>query len=448
MNKEKLTQSKIGFWTCTSLVMGNMIGSGIFLLPASLAAYGGISIFGWLFTTIGVMFVALVFARLSQIVPKAGGPYAYTRRGFGEFAGFLVAWGYWIAIMAGNAAIAVAMVSYLTVFFPTLSMSKPLAGFTAIASLWVLSWVNISGIKHAGRVQVVTTVLKILPLIALGTIGFLHFNAELLTPFNVSGKSSFDAITATAALTLWAFMGLESGTIPANDVHDPERTMARATIVGVLATSVIYILSTFAVMGIVPTDSLGISEAPFADAATKIWGEWAGKLVAAGAIISCFGALNGWILNQGQIPLAAARDHLFPAVFAKVNKHGAPATAIIMSSVLVTVLIFTNYTRGLVGMFTFVILLSTLTALVPFVFTTIAQLLIFINEPERFSTKQLILHSSFAVLGFLYSMWAIIGSGHEAVYWGFILLLAGFPVYAFLIWRRPIEVTTQKIEKP
>ena len=428
--------SRIGLWTCTALVMGNMIGSGIFLLPAALAFYGGISILGWLFTAAGATLIALVFARMSRIVPKAGGPYAYTRRGFGDFAGFLVGWGYWISIMCGNAAIAVALVSYLTVFFPTLATDRLLAGGTAIAVLWLLSWVNSLGVKRAGYVAVVTTVLKLLPLIAIGTLALLYFNADHFSPFNMSDESSFSAITASAALTLWAFMGLESATIPAGDVENPEKIIPRATVLGTVAAAVIYILSTVAVMGVVAPAVLSEATAPFADAAAAIWGNWAGKAVAIGAVISCFGALNGWILNQGQIPLAAARDGLFPKAFGQVTKNGAPVFGIVVSSILVSILISTNYTRGLVELFTFAILLSTLTALVPYAFTTMAELMVFINERERFSGERLFGASIIAGLAFVYSLWAIGGAGEEIVFWGFLLLLSGLPVYVGVRWSQ------------
>ncbi len=429
----------IGIWTCIALVMGNMIGSGIFLLPAALAPYGSISILGWMFTATGATLLALVFARVSRIVPLAGGPYAYTRRGFGDFAGFLMAWGYWISIMTGNAAIAVALVSYLTPFWPALTSNQVLAGGLAVACIWILSWVNSLGVERAGYVQVVTTVLKILPLIALGTFGFLYFDWQNFTPFNVSGDSNFSAVTATAALTLWAFVGLESATVPAGDVSNPERVISRATIFGTLAAATIYVLSTAAIMGILPNASLSTSTAPFADAAAKVWGTWAGKAVAVGAVVSCFGTLNGWILNQGQVPLAAARDGLLPRVFGRLNGNGAPGVGIVISSLLVSLLISTNYTRGLVALFTFAILLSTLTALVPYAFTAAAELMIFVNERERFSGQRLAGSSVIASVAFLYSMWAIAGAGQEVVFWGFLLLLGGLPIYVAVRWAEPKE---------
>lgn len=429
-------KGKLGIWMSIALVMGNMIGSGIFLLPASLALYGGISVLGWLFSSAGALLLALVFARLGGIAPATGGPYAYTRRGFGDFAGFLVAWGYWISIWCANAAIAVAFVGYLGHFVGGVADNPAAAAVTAMAAIWALTWVNTQGIRKAGTVQLVSTALKILPLVAVGTLGLLYFDAGNFRPFNASQESSFSAITASATLTLWAFLGLESATVPAAQVDRAERTIPRATLLGTLCTAVIYILSTVGVMGILSPGTLRASTAPFADAATQIWGGWAGDLVAAGAVVSCIGALNGWIVLQGQVPLAAADDDLFPSIFSRISKKGVPAWGLVISSMVTTILMATNYTRGLVEVFTFIILLATLTALVPYAFTAMAELMIFIKERERFSGKRLSGAVVIAVMAFVYALWAIAGSGTETVFWGFLLLMAGVPVYVWIVWRR------------
>ena len=193
-------------------------------------------------------------------------------------------------------------------------------------------------------------------------------------------------------------------------------------------------------MGVIPPASLAVSTAPYADAARNMWGNWAGYAVGIGAIISCFGALNGWILLQGQIPLASAQDGLFPKSFGHISKNGTPVIGIIISSVLVTLLMGLNYTKGLVELFTFTIKLATLTCLIPYIFSTMAELLIFIKEPEKFNGRKLFGSSVLAVVAFLYSMWAVVGVGEEAVYLGFILLMAGVPVYVWVQWRGKQEI--------
>ena len=191
-----------------------MIGSGIFLLPASLAAFGPISLVGWMVTSIGALVLAVIFGRLSRVVTRTGGPYAYTEAGFGEFAGFIIAWGYWIALWTGNAGVAVALAGYVGFLFPGIGASSSSSLAVALIAIWTLTLVNIRGVAEAGAVQVVTTVLKLLPLALIGTLGAFWIDAANFTPFNTSGQSNIAAISAAAALTLWAYLGLESATVP------------------------------------------------------------------------------------------------------------------------------------------------------------------------------------------------------------------------------------------
>ena len=248
---DKNLKRTMGLTMATALVVGNMVGSGVFLLPASLASVAGpVSIIGWVFTGIGAMLLALVFARLGRTFPRTGGPYAYSRRAFGDFIGFQTAWGYWIAAWAGNAAIAVAFVGYLAVFWGDLGSNNLLAALVGIAVIWLLTFVNIAGARETGAVQVVTTVLKFVPLAIIGVVGLFFIDGDNLTPFAPEG--TWSAISAAAPLTLWAFIGLESATVAAGEVKDPERTIPRATIIGTLAATLVYILTTVAVMGVVP----------------------------------------------------------------------------------------------------------------------------------------------------------------------------------------------------
>ncbi|HUO85145.1 MAG TPA: amino acid permease [Thermoanaerobaculia bacterium] len=420
------SRRELGLWMCVALVVGNMIGSGVFLLPASLAPFGSASLLGWGFTTAGSLLLALTFARLSMMVPRAGGPYAYAHAGFGRFAGFLVGWGYWNSCWTAVAAIAVAFASYLGVFWPAISNDRALGAMVTIATVWALTLVNILGVRKAGMLQLVTAVLKILPLILIGTAGLLYLRGEHFTPLNPQGGSLFGAVSSSAALTLWAFLGFESATIPAGNVRDPRRTIPRATIIGTLIAATVYILGTVAVMGIMPREMLASSTAPFADAARLIWGDWGGWLVGAGAVISCFGALNGWILVTGSLPMAMAEEGLFPRIFTRISRWGTPAHGLVIASTLVTFLVLANFTRGLVGMFTALILLSTLASLFPYVICSMAQIVLARgrNEQHRFRRDAVI-----ASLGFVYALWAIGGSGQQTVFWGFLFLLAGVPVY-------------------
>ena len=432
-----MKEQKIGFWSSTSLVMGNMIGSGIFLLPAALAFYGGISIFGWIFTTAGSIFLSLVFARLRRIIKDPGGPYAYSRESSGKFPGFLVAWGYWVSIWCGNAAIAVAGTGYLGSLIPALADNKVLSAILSIAVLWIFTLINTRRIRIIARVQVLATIIKILPLLIMGTLGFLYFNPENFKPLNLSGISDIKAVTACAALTLWAFLGLESATIPSDRVKQPERIIPLSTIAGTLLSAIVFIAATTAVMGIIKPSALAMSESPFSDAAGILWGDTAAALFALAAVISCYGALNGWILLQGQIPLAAANDKLFPSAFSRLSKKSAPVFGLIFSSILASLLVSINYSRGLIGMFSFIIRLSTLTVLLPYVLSAIAELLLYTRGKREATKKKLIAAMITGIPAFLYSLWAVVGLGFEVISWGILLLLTGIPVYISTIRKDP-----------
>ncbi len=428
--------SKIGVVRATSLVAGNMIGSGVFLLPATLALYGGISLLGWIFSALGALVLAKVFSNLSILMPSVGGPYAYSRKGLGDFAGFLVAWGYWVSLWIGNAAITVAFISYLTVFIPELATNNLLAIVAGIISIWFFTWINTRGVKEASTIQLVLTILKITPLALIALFGIFFINWDNFFPFNISGESHFSAITATATLTLWAFLGLESATIPADNIINPTKTIPRATLFGTLITTLVYVLGSMTIIGMIPSQELQVSNAPFADAAAILWGESARYWMAGVACLAVFGVLNGWILLQGQIPLAISRDKLFPAIFARENKKGAPVWGIVISSVLITIVMMMNYTKGLVDTFKFLILIGTITVLIPYLFSAVAYSIMVIEK--KFAHKnqgsiagKLIL----AFLAFSFSIWAIAGSGEKSVFWGFLLLLAGLPVYVWIKWK-------------
>ncbi|MHA4812645.1 amino acid permease, partial [Flavitalea flava] len=270
-NGPEKAENKLGLWTSTSLVIGNMVGSGVFLLPGALASFGGISLLGWLFSSAGALLLAIVFSRLSKLLPHAdGGPYAYTRSGFGDFSAFIVAWGYWISVWCTNATISVSLVGALSTFFPVLADNSLLAILTSLSAIWFLTWVNTRGIKASGRMQLITTILKMIPLILVAVAGLFFLHWKNFSPFNISGQSDLSAITSTATLTFFAFLGMECATIPAGNVENPEVTIPRATILGTVITTLVYILGTISVMGIIPSKDLQHSITPFADVAVLI----------------------------------------------------------------------------------------------------------------------------------------------------------------------------------
>ena len=419
---------KLGFWMAVALVVGNMIGSGVFLLPASLAPYGLNSVIAWLLTAAGGIALAIVFSRLSRAFPAGGGPYAYTHAAFGAMPAFLVAWGYWISVWVGNAAIATGGVSYLVPFIPRIGTDPHVSAAVVLAFLWLLTAVNCIGVRSAGWVQGVTTVLKIIPLLAIAAVGLFAVKLESLT-INAAVPFSVSAVTASATLTLWGLLGLESATIPDGKVENPERTIPRATMLGTVFTALIYVVACSTVLILLPTKQLASSNAPFADVARMFWGGTGATLVALAAAISAFGALNGWILLQGEVPHVMAKDGVFPKVFARASRRNTPVFALVFGSILVTILVVLNGNESTVRVFTFMILLSTSACLVMYLVCCMA--LLRLRRLGRLAgarrgTTGLAVVGAFAGL---YSLWAIIGAGREPALWGLVLFAAGVPVY-------------------
>lgn len=418
---------KLGRWMATSLVVGTMIGSGIFLLPATLAPLGWNAILGWLLTIGGALCLAAVFAWLAREMPREGGPYAYTTAAFGPLAGHMVCWSYWISQWVGNGAIAVAGVAYLSVFVPEFAESPALAAAATLAIVWGLTAIQMLGARTAGWVQLLTTGLKLLPLLAVVAIGVgvLAGGAETPAPAIAPEPVTPALLTAAATLTLWSLIGLEMATVPAERIDDPGRTIPFATITGTVITGIIYVATCSAIILLMPAETLAASNAPFSDFVAGYWGAWAGGAIALFAAISCIGALNGLILVQGELPYAMARGGTFPRWFAAANARDVPARATIFSSGLTTIVILLNYAQSLTALFTFIILLSTAAILFMYLVCALAALRLSIGE--RLPRARLL--EPVAILAALYSLWTIYGAGGEAVGWGLALLAAGAPVY-------------------
>jgi APA family basic amino acid/polyamine antiporter len=443
----------MGLWMATALVVGNMVGSGIFTLPAVMAGEAGpASIIALAFTGLGAMLLALVFANLGRAHPRTGGPYYFARRAFGDFVGFQTAWAYWIAAWVGNAAIAVAFAGYLGVFWGDVRTSNWLAALVAVGAIWLFTLVNILGVRETGLAQVITTVVKFVPLAVIGIIGLFYIHGANFTPFTTASGGFDWHVNAAATLALWAFIGLESATVPAEEVKDPEKTIPRATIIGTLATTALYLVALVAIVGVLSQAALAGSSAPFADAANAMWGgtfiglTW-GKWISLVAIAATLGALNGWIMLTARVSMAAANDGLFPKPFARVNgKRATPIFGLVVSSLLVSGLVLYNWNVDFGQRFTDIVLLATWMTLIAYAYAAAAEVVLFYRERELFSWVKLTRDTVIAGLAFAYSVWAIWGSGEEWLAKGFMLLLFGIPVYVFMKWRESRQ--RERVEIP
>jgi APA family basic amino acid/polyamine antiporter len=428
-----------GLTTAVALIMGSIIGVGIFNLPTSLSSYGPISLVSMGLTTIGALALALLFASLSRRVPAGGGPYAYSRVAFGNPLGFANAWSYWITAWAGNAAIAVGWVLYVEVF-----VNKDHSTWGSIvlvlAGLWVSAAINLAGVKSMGSVQVVTTVLKFVALLFVSIVGLFYISSANFTPWNVSGENTVAAIGGGMAIALFSYLGVEVAAVAAGKVRDPDRNIPRATIFGTLATAVVYMVSLTVMFGVVPNTQLQQSTAPFSDAVNMMFGgTWPGKVMAVVVIISGLGALNGWTMICAEMPLAAAEDGLFPPQFKKLSKAGVPAFGIIASTALASIAMAINY-MGSSGqtVFTTLVLMTGITAAIPYAFSALAQMKWRWVDHQTVDTPRFVRDMVVAVLSLVFSIlfiWYSRNTGNDFwVYWApFFLaggaLLLGIPVY-------------------
>ncbi|MCW1985166.1 APA family basic amino acid/polyamine antiporter [Novosphingobium capsulatum] len=417
----------LGFWMTLALVVGNLIGSGIYLLPATLAPLGANQLAGWMVTIGGSLCMATVFARLSARQPLPGGPFAYVMQQFGPGAGFAAAWAYWTMLWAGNGAVAVAVVSNLSLLVPWLSHTPGAPAAVAVGAVWLLTAVNIRGVRGAGDVQVITTVLKLVPLV--GLIGLALWLFATGTPHVAQPPVPLSPtlIASAAGLTFWGFLGLESATVPSDKVENAGSVVPRATLWGVALAGAVYLGIALAFQAYMPQGAAAASPSPVAEFLGQRLGGDISGVVAIFAAISAFGTLNGFILVQGEVPWAMARDGLFPAWFGKETKAGTPINAHLVSSGLLTVITLLNYGRDMGNLFTFIASISLAAGMLTYIATMASAMRLLRDEPWVVVL---------AVLAAAFNVWALWGLGLEAIAYGLVLVALGLPVYLAVRWRK------------
>jgi APA family basic amino acid/polyamine antiporter len=450
---------KLGLPSATALVIGSVIGTGVFTMPAVLAGAGTSSIVTLLAISVGALLLAVLFGQLTRRVPhNEGGLYAYARHEFGDFAGYLTAWCYWITCWAGNAAIVSSWVLYVEELFGIDNPSNWVNFGIALTGLWVPAAINLAGVRQMAIFQNITVVLKFLPLLVVGTLGWFFIESGNFGPWNASGGNLYDAVNLAAGVALFSFIGVECASIAAGRVKDPRRNVGRASIIGTAASGLLYVAVTAAVMGLVPHEQLVDDGAPFVAAFDAMFdGGWLGKLVALTAVISGIGALNGWTMVTAEMPYAAAKDGLFLDAFAKTDRHGVPWFGILASTTVASALMAWSYSSetGL-KVFTYLVYLSVVTVAIPYFFSACAQLAYLVSRRRAVNGWALARDLTVAVVGGMFSLWVTFASGYQAVYQALLLFLIGLPLYAFLKARRerlgqvdePIDVPPEMQREP
>lgn len=422
---------KMTLLPATMLVAGNMIGTGLFLLPVSLAAVGGIAIFGWIAATAGAVALGLCFAKLGELDPQPGGPYAYARDFLGPYVGFQTNTIYWFGNWVGNIAIAVAAVGYLAEFMP--SLTAPLASVIAGAVIiWLLTFANIRGPKVVGLLETWTMSLALIPIVGIAVFGWFWFDPTIFrSAWNVSGGSSGHAIMRAASIALWAYMGVESASVSAGVIENPKKNIPLATLMGLAISAVVYILSSTVIMGIIPNAQLQTSHAPFAEAARMAVGNVGAAVIAICAILKSVGSLGGWMLLVGQSAKAAADDGMFPKVFAKMNRFGVPGVGLAIVSVLMTLVLFATMSPTMADQFSRIIDLAVILVVVPYVYAAVAVLKV--TYDHKVSRRTLWLYAGIMLVAVAYCLATVLGGNERTVVRAMVALLVTVPLYPFFI---------------
>jgi APA family basic amino acid/polyamine antiporter len=421
----------------TALVIGSIIGTGVFTMPAVMAGAGMVSIVTLGIISVCAILLGMMFGQLTRRIPTSdGGLYAYARHEFGDFAGFLTAWCYWITCWAGNAAIVASWVLYVESLFGIANPSTWTNLLIAMSGLWIPAAVNLGGLRGMAWFQNVTVVLKYLPLLLVGIVGWFFVTTANFPAFNASGGSLFDAVSIAAGVALFSFIGVECASIAAGRVRNPRLNVGRASVLGTALSAFVYLAVTAAVMGLVPHAALVKDGAPFVAAFQTMFGSaaWVGKGVALVAVISGIGALNGWTMVTAEMPYAAAKDGLFPKQFALVNRRQAPWFGIVISTIVASLLMAYSYAGGTLGLkvFTYLVSLSVVTVAIPYFFSAAAQLAYLVSGRRTVNGVRLARDLAIAVASLLFSLWVTAASGYQAVYQAVILILVGLPIYAFM----------------
>ncbi len=431
----------LGLTSATGLVVGSVVGTGVFTMPAVLAGAGTMGIVVLGVVALGAVLLAVLFGQLTQRVPNSdGGLYAYARHEFGDFAGYFVGWSYWISAWAGNAAIVASWVFYVDALFDLKNPTGMANWGIALVGLWVPATVNLLGVRQMAWFQNFTVVLKFLPLLFVGVIGWLFVQKAHFGPFNASGGSVYSAIGIGAGVALFSFIGVEAAAITAKRVTNPRVNVGRASVIGTVASALLYVLVTAVVMGLVAHDTLTKTGAPFVDAFEAMFSQnaWAGKFFAAVAVISGIGALNGWTLIVTESSRAMAQDGLFPRPFAWTDRNATAWFGIVVGTVLPSLLMLWRYTSGSgLTVFTYLVNLTVVTVAIPYFFSAIAQLTYLVSSRRRVTGWRLARDLAVAATSVLFSMWVTFASGYQVVYQALVVILAGLVGYALLNARRP-----------
>jgi len=425
------SNKKMSLMGLTTLVMVNMMGSGIIMLPSSMAQLGAVSLLSWIITAVGSMAIAYCFAQCGVYCARSGGMSAYTEEAHGKSAFFLCSFLYFLSLAIGNVAIGISAVGYLTPFFPWLGSGAIPLFVGAVGLIWLTTLANFGGPSITGKIGAITVWGVIIPVAGLSIIGWFWFDPSVLSAaWNPHNLKISDAITQSIPLTLWAFLGMESAAQNSDAVDNPKRNVPLACLFGTLGAAVVYVLSTTVIQGIVPNAELANSTAPFAYVYAQMFNPTIGNIIMALAVMACIGSLLGWQFTLAQTAKVTADQGLFPKLFSKVTARNAPIIGMIVCGVIQTLLAVSTISPNASAQFNKLVSLAAVTNLLPYV-TALSGLLVIMYK-AKVSPAIYTRNVAVLMIAMLYSFYAIYASGKDAVFGAMIVLAVGYLLYGFI----------------
>ena len=430
-------KNKMSVLQLTILTAVNMMGSGIIMLPTKLAQVGALSIVSWLITAVGSMCLAYAFAKCGMYGRKGGGMGGYAEYSFGKAGNFMANYTYGVSLLIANIAIAISAVGYAATFADA-TLTPLMTGIYTIFTLWLATVLNFGGASITGRVSSFTVWGVIAPVLVISTVGWAYFSADMyVANWNVNNMPFGEAATNSIAMTLWAFLGLESACANADAVDNPEKNVPKAVLGGTLGAALIYIVSTNMMFGIVPASELVNSNAPFGLAFASMFNGTVGKIVMGLMVMSCFGSLLGWQFTIANVFKGAADEGYFPKLFSKITSKDAPVVGMVTITILQSLMSLMTISPSLSEQFETLVNLAVVTNIIPYLLS-MGTVIVLMKAAKR-AGSELKGTTFIAFIGSLYSLYALYASGFDAMTYGSIVTFAGWTLYGFVSDRFDLE---------
>ncbi|MGN0702487.1 MAG: APC family permease [Lentihominibacter sp.] len=429
----------LGLFAATAIGVSQMIGTGIYMAPQGLAELSNptAAIIACLITGIGTLLIALSFGRIGEKLPVSGSAIAYTRAAFGETPSFIVGWSYWWSNILGVPAIATGTLAYASFFIPALASNSILIFICGAIIMWLYTLLNIYGVKGAGMVNLVMTIIKLIPLVVFFIIAAMNFDSTNYGTVSDTAATGGTAVPLAVGYLIWSFMGFEGSSINAGEVKD-SKIVKKATILTAATVMVIYIMFIVLASGSMSQSGLAASTSPVADIIAMSTGKgWAGGFIALGVTLSGLACVGAWIISSGRITYSLGKFGLFPSSLGQIeDKHKVPKKALIVNAIVYTIVIGMSCTKGLVGAYNMLIIMSSMASMVFYSFGVASEIALLVKNSESFNVWMFIKNGLFSLVAFAYTVYATYATGAETVMWGFLFILIGMPFFIYIKMKR------------